>query len=238
MSKSARLIVNADDFGRSAGINEGVVRARESGIVTSASLMTRWPASAPAASYARAQSGMGLGLHLDLGEWAFRGGAWVPLYETVDLEDGAAVRAEVDRQIASFRDLAGRNPSHLDSHQHVHLREPVRTVILEAARRLSIPLRQFTPDVRYCGQFYGQTAEGEPLPENITVDSLLRILAELPAGFTELACHPGLRVDFDTMYRQERAHEVSVLCDPRVRDAIEARGIRLATFRDATPGTT
>ncbi len=234
---SRRLIVNADDFGRSAGVNEGVAHARERGIVTSASLMTRWPASAPAASYARGQAGMSLGLHLDLGEWAFRGGSWVPLYEVVDLEDGAAVRAEVDRQIAAFRALVGGDPSHLDSHQHVHLREPARTVILEAARRLSVPLRHFAPGVWHCGQFYGQTAEGEPLPENITVDNLLAILSELPPGLTEVGCHPGLRDDFDTMYGRERAREVSVLCDPRVREAIEARGVSLVNFRDAGPAT-
>jgi chitin disaccharide deacetylase len=237
MKVSRRLIVNADDFGRSAGVNEGVARAREHGIVTSASLMIRWPASGPAASYARGQAGMSLGLHLDLGEWAFRGGSWVSLYEIVDLEDGGAVSAEVERQIAAFRAFAGREPTHLDSHQHVHLREPARTVILEAAGRLSVPLRHFAPAVRHCGRFYGQTSEGEPLPENITVESLLTLLSELPPGLTELGCHPGLRADFDTMYGRERAREVAVLCDPRVREAIEARGISLATFRDAEAAT-
>jgi chitin disaccharide deacetylase len=234
---SRRLIVNADDFGRSAGVNDGIARAREEGIVTSASLMTRWPSSAAAASYIRAKPGMSLGLHIDLGEWAFRGGSWVPLHEVVDLEDGAAVRAEVETQIAAFRGLTGGDPSHLDSHQHVHLREPARTVILEAARRLSVPLRHFSPAVRYCGRFYGQTSEGEPLPRNITVDNLRTILAELPPGWTELGCHPALRDDFDTMYRRERAREVSVLCDPRIREAIEVSGISLGTFRDATAAT-
>ncbi|PYS69828.1 MAG: hypothetical protein DMF73_14065 [Acidobacteria bacterium] len=47
------LIVNADDFGQSPGINRGVIEAHENGIVTSASLMVRWPAAAEAAQYAR-----------------------------------------------------------------------------------------------------------------------------------------------------------------------------------------
>jgi hypothetical protein len=61
------LIVNADDFGLSGGVNAGIMAAHEHGIVTSASLMVRWPAARYAAGHPR----MSLGLHLDLGEWAF-----------------------------------------------------------------------------------------------------------------------------------------------------------------------
>jgi predicted glycoside hydrolase/deacetylase ChbG (UPF0249 family) len=43
------LIVNADDFGQSAGINRGIIAAHEQGMVTSASLMVRWPAAHEAA---------------------------------------------------------------------------------------------------------------------------------------------------------------------------------------------
>jgi predicted glycoside hydrolase/deacetylase ChbG (UPF0249 family) len=62
------LIVNADDFGQSDGINQGVVKAYERGIVTSASLMVRWPTASAAAVYARAHPDLSLGLHIDLGE--------------------------------------------------------------------------------------------------------------------------------------------------------------------------
>ncbi len=48
------LIVNADDFGLSEGVNRGIIRAHEQGIVTSASLMVRGAAAAEAARYARA----------------------------------------------------------------------------------------------------------------------------------------------------------------------------------------
>src|SRR3712207_7572277 len=75
------LIVNADDFGRSFGVNRGIIEAHENGIVTSASLMVRWPAAAAAAAYAKERPGLGLGLHLDLGEWAYKAGAWPAVYE-------------------------------------------------------------------------------------------------------------------------------------------------------------
>lgn len=56
MSTSAQsrfLIVNADDFGQSPGVNRGIIEAHEHGIVTSASLMVRWPAATEAAAYGR-----------------------------------------------------------------------------------------------------------------------------------------------------------------------------------------
>src|SRR5215831_3654590 len=78
-----QLIVNADDFGQSPGVNRGIIQAHERGIVTSASLMVRWRAAAEAAAYARAHPRLGLGLHVDLGEWEYRDGDWTMLYQLV-----------------------------------------------------------------------------------------------------------------------------------------------------------
>jgi predicted glycoside hydrolase/deacetylase ChbG (UPF0249 family) len=224
------LIVNADDFGQSPGINRGIIEAHEGGIVTSASLMVRWPTTAEAAAYSREHPRLGLGLHFDLGEWAYRGGTWMPVYEVAPTDDLTAVAEEATRQLAAFRRLVSRDPTHLDSHQHVHRREPVRSVLIRIARRLAVPLRQHSPSVRYCGEFYGRTAKGLPLPSAISVDGLIKILAALPPGVTELACHPGAGDDLETGYREERANEVEVLCDPRVRGAIVAEGIELWSF--------
>jgi predicted glycoside hydrolase/deacetylase ChbG (UPF0249 family) len=226
------LIVNADDFGQSYGVNRGIVKAHRCGIVTSASLMVRWPAAHEAVAYAREHPSLSLGVHIDLGEKVFRAGEWVSLYTVVPLQDAAAITAEVSRQLEVFRRLIGRDPSHLDSHQHVHLREPVRTVLIEVARQLDIPLRHCSPDVCYRGGFYGQTAEGASLPDAISVDGLLHILKTLPSGYTELGCHPADGCDLNTMYRHERLEELRVLCDPSVRAAIKTMGIELRSFKN------
>ena len=232
MTTTIYLIVNADDFGQSDGINRGIIAAHEQGIVTSASFMTRWPAAAAAAAYARHHPRLSLGLHVDICEWAYRNECWVPLYEVIPLSDSAAVSDEVWRQIEAFRRLVGREPTHLDSHQHVHLREPLRTVLTRVAEQLAIPLRHASPGVCYCGSFYGQTAQGVPLPEAISVAGLLHTLETLAPGLTELGCHPGSDNDLDTMYSSERIQEVKVLCDPRVRAAIATLGIELCSFHD------
>jgi predicted glycoside hydrolase/deacetylase ChbG (UPF0249 family) len=224
------LIVNADDFGLSAGINQGIRRAHEKGIVTSASLMVRGPAAIEAAQYARAHGELSVGLHVDLGEWSCFTGEWRQVYEVVPVTDADAVAEEVERQLRVFRELMGRDPTHLDSHQHVHRDEPVRSIVLREASRLGAPLRSFDNQIRYRGNFYGQGNKGYPSPDGITVESLVRLIADLPPGITELGCHPGYPDGLVSMYKEERLVECQSLCDPRVRAAIETGQIGLCSF--------
>ena len=227
-----RLIVNADDFGLSRGVNDGILQSHERGIVTSTSLMVRAPFAGEAVERAAMHPSLSIGLHLDLGEWAFRSDTWVPLYEVVSLSDRDAVTTEVHRQMEAFVGLVGNKPTHVDSHQHVHAREPVRSVASDLAAQLGVPLRHVTPQVRYCGQFYGQTTDGTTLADSITPEAIMGIISSLAPGTTELACHPGYAGDLDTMYREERAAEVAVLCDPRVREALDAARVELVSFGD------
>ena len=226
------LIVNADDFGRSAGINRGVVRGHTDGIVTSASAMVRWSAAKEAAVIASAHPALSVGLHLDLAEWVYTEGEWRLVYEVVSREAASVVR-ELERQLERFRVLFGREPTHLDSHQHVHRDEPVRSILVETGRRLGIPVRDCTPEIQYRGGFYGQTGKGEPLPDEISVESLLRILRSLEAGVTELSCHPAAEPERESAYAAERPDELRALCDLRVRHAVCERGIELRSFSDA-----
>ncbi|MEX0802236.1 MAG: ChbG/HpnK family deacetylase [Candidatus Binatia bacterium] len=233
MNTDKYLIVNADDFGQSPGINRGIIEAHEHGIVTSASLMTRWGAAGEAAIYARQHPQLSVGLHLDLGEWIYRAGDWVPLYTVIPVDDQLAVEREISRQLEVFHHLMGKHPVHINSHQHIHMREPVRSVALKVCHDLGIPLRNLCPEVHYFTKFYGQTAEGLPLPTHISLDWLIEILSTLlPAGWTVLTCHPGYVDDIKTMYRQERSEELRVLCNPRIQAVIDALGIKLCSFND------
>jgi predicted glycoside hydrolase/deacetylase ChbG (UPF0249 family) len=230
MNDARFLIVNADDFGLSRGVNEGVAVACERGIVTSASLMVRSPFAAEAIRIASDHPKLSLGLHVDLIEWAYRDGAWVSVYQVVDLKDPSAVAAEVAHQLDAFRRLVGRDPTHLDSHQHVHRKEPVKSVMLALARDLAVPLRQFSPSVVFRGDFYGQTRTGLAIPGAVSVERLIEVLKSLTSGISELVCHPGLGRDLASIYNKERAEEVQALCDPRVWETLGAEGITLGNF--------
>ncbi|MEK6250824.1 MAG: ChbG/HpnK family deacetylase [Actinomycetota bacterium] len=229
------LIVNADDFGRSPGVNRGVIRCHEEGIVTSASLMVRWPHAEEAAAYAR-RSSLGVGLHLDLGDWAYRDGRWRAYYEVLQEESAEAVALELTSQLEGFERMVGRPPDHLDSHQHVHRDEPVRAELLALGERLGVPVREASPGITYSGVFYGQDAKGIPVPEAITVEALVAAIESLPPGITELACHPAATSDHDSTYGEERIKEAEVLCDPRVCAAIDRCGIVLESFAGARTG--
>lgn len=224
------LIVNADDFGMSPGVNAGIIEAHEHGIVTSTSLMVRWPAAAQAAEYAQTHTRLSVGLHVDLGEWTFAEEEWRPAYQVVPVDDAMAVAEEIARQLAAFRKLMRREPTHLDSHQHVHHSEPIASILQEEARKLGLVLRATDPQVRYCGDFYGQASKGYPYPEGISVEGLLKVLRKLPRGCTELGCHPAKPADVEGMYRRERETECATLCDPRVRAALQSEGITLCSF--------
>jgi predicted glycoside hydrolase/deacetylase ChbG (UPF0249 family) len=232
MSVDRILIVNADDFGQSPGANAGVIEAHERGIVTSASMMVCWPAATEAADYARARPSLSIGLHLDLGQWTFAEGEWTADYERVPLSNPDEVEREVRRQLRLFRELVGRDPTHLDSHQHVHRDEPAESVMARLASELGVVLRDRSSRVRYCGEFYGQTGTGEPFPEGISLEHLVELIETLPAGITELACHPGSGLGADAVYGRERERELAALCDPRARAAIEREGIVLRSFTD------
>jgi predicted glycoside hydrolase/deacetylase ChbG (UPF0249 family) len=224
-----RLIVNADDFGHSAPVNLGVVEAFERGIVTSTSLMVDGDAADDAVAYAREHPQLGVGLHLDLGEWEYRDGdGWLARREVLESD----LEAEVRRQLDRFRLLVGRPPTHIDSHQHRHLRDTARTIVAAAGRELDAPVRRLDPRVRYCGDFYGQTATGEPLSHLITPEALIGALERLDPGVSELGCHPGRGPVPDSSYSAEREVELAALCAPSVAEAVARLGITLCSFAD------
>lgn len=225
------LIINADDFGMSASVNRGIIKAHEDGVVTSASLMVRREAAAEASAYARTHPNLSVGLHVDLGEWIFQDEEWQPLYSVVDLASRMAVRDEVERQLRAFRDLVGANPTHIDSHQHVHREGAAQFVLVNVARRLGVPLRHFSDTVRYCGEFYGQEKYGVDAEQAITVAGFLDLVPRLPVGVTELCCHPGDEEQPGEQYGSARPKELATLCDPRVRASLDQHGIALRSFR-------
>jgi predicted glycoside hydrolase/deacetylase ChbG (UPF0249 family) len=231
MDSVTSLIVNADDFGYSRGVNRGILEAHERGIVTSASLMVDGPAAAEAAAYARDRPELSVGLHVELEGWRTRPGRR-RLLPGREVRLHRAASADLQRQLELFRRLVGADPTHLDSHKHRHREDLFRSIFMEVASGLAVPLRHFDPVIRFCGDFYGQIDAGRPNPEAIAPDALVRLLEGLPPLVTELCCHPGYADGLRAWYREERVQEVRTLCDPRVRATIDRLGIRLISFRE------
>lgn len=225
MTGAARnLIVNADDFGASEGINRGIVQAHTDGVVTSTSLMVHGAAVREAVALAREHPALAVGLHWDLDA----GGI-----SRVDIGDPAAVRSELEDQLARFEVIMGRPPTHVDSHHHVHLRGEVQPVAVELAGSLGVPLRRLG-QVVFVGGFYGQWEWQVTDLQHVSPEFLIWLLRnEVGEGWTEIGCHPGyVTGDFTSAYLEEREAELRTLTDPRVLEEIDALGIRLASYAD------
>jgi chitin disaccharide deacetylase len=148
-----RLIVNADDFGFTAGVNRAIVEAHTRGIVTSTTLMASGPAFNDAVRLARETPRLDVGCHLvlidgepvldavrlptitsrDSGTGRFRDGLKsFAARALTNRFDPAEIEAEASAQIRKIQS-AGINVSHVDSHKHTHLFPAVLGPVLRAA---------------------------------------------------------------------------------------------------------
>ena len=219
-----RLIFNADDFGFADGVNRAIVDCHVRGVVTSTSLMVTGRAVDQAVALSREHPGLAIGLHWDvLGEDE----------RDFDTSDVAAARDEFARQLEEFERLLGRLPTHVDSHRHVHREEHLMPVFRELVEPLGVPLRD-AGEVAFVGGFYAQWEWKVTNLEYVSVPFLERMIREeAREGWTEFSCHPGyVTPDWSAVYMSEREEEVRTLTDPRVRAAIDAEGIELASYAD------
>jgi predicted glycoside hydrolase/deacetylase ChbG (UPF0249 family) len=153
---SRRLIINADDFGLTPGINRAILEGHTSGIITSATLMANSAAFVGAAGIARHHRSLRVGCHTVLVD----GAPVAPAEKVRSLLDHdkefhrglatfarLAIRGGFDAEeleaeaTAQFRKLqsAGIAPTHFDSHKHAHMFPAVLRPLLRAARACGIP---------------------------------------------------------------------------------------------------
>lgn len=221
----ARLIINADDFGSTQGINRAIADCHRAGTVTSASLMGTGKAAGHAVEIARELPSLSLGLHW-VGD---RDGVAI-----VDMEDRSVISWELERQIVLFEELVGRPPTHLDSHHHLHLADPAREVFAQVGAALGVPVRG-DGSVRYVGGFYGQWEHEVTNLEHVSVRALEGILRDEldDQGWTEIGCHPGyVTPELRSAYAHEREAEVRTLTSPRIRQLIAELEIELGSYAD------
>jgi predicted glycoside hydrolase/deacetylase ChbG (UPF0249 family) len=219
---SRLVIVNADDFGASSGVNRGIVQCHTAGIVTSTSLMVTGAAAEQACALAEQNPGLAVGLHWDaIGEDE----------REFDFGDQRAVRDEFEAQLQRFFALMGRAPTHVDSHRHMHLQAGLKPLFEQLVAPLGVPLRG-DGRVTFIGGFYGQWEWGVTELEHVSVAALQGILRdEVGAGWTEISCHPGyITPDYRTTYAHEREAEIKTLTDPLIRQTVDELGIELHSY--------
>lgn len=252
-----QLIVNADDFGFTRDVNQGIVEAHLRGILTSTTLMATGAAFDDAVRLAKATPTLDIGCHLVLvGDPGFPPTV-AKLVAAVAL-GRIRIYDELARQVRRILD-AGLAPTHLDTHKHTHLLPPV----LEAVARISEEFR--IPWVRRPFDFPGQPGgigwknrlmhlrapgfartlarhgcrstdwfSGFRMTGAYDAATLAAVIRALPEGSTEFMCHPGILgtdlAQSRTRLKQSRQAELVALTSPQASTAIQETGVRLTGF--------
>jgi predicted glycoside hydrolase/deacetylase ChbG (UPF0249 family) len=212
------LITNADDFGFTRDVNQGIVHAHQHGILTATTLMATGAAFDHAVALARENPELDVGIHLVL-----VGGPGYPasvsgLLKAISLRR-IPIREKLLEQVHRILE-AGLRPTHLDTHKHTHLLPPVLDVVASIAQEFRIPWvrRPFDLPVSSGGiswktrlasksfgfvrsRFQAKLAKhhcrttdhfaGFQLTGRYRAAELSKLIRGLPEGTTEFMCHPG-----------------------------------------------
>ena len=250
-----RLVINADDFGFTRDVNEGIVHAHREGVLTSTTLMANGDAFDDAVRLAKQTPTLDIGAHLVL----VQGNSLLdgrPLPETpgqllgVLARRGLNVYGELKAQIERIR-AAGIRISHLDSHKHTHLVPSVFKAVVKLAAEFGIPwvrlpldttVRLGKPLTATGNRYYRRLTRGAnvkftdhflgfELTGSLSEATMARALDHIEEGFTEFMCHPGYLGDelkqARTRLKESRLIELKALTSPRIRQIIAEKQIQL-----------
>ncbi|MHC1710735.1 MAG: carbohydrate deacetylase [Solidesulfovibrio sp.] len=243
-----RLFVNADDFGLTEGVSRGILEAMAAGVVGGTTAMVCPNGSMERLSrFGPAIAGR-VGLHLQLtgGRPCLSPGE-IPTLVTgdglfprkkiavVDVNP-EEVRREWRAQLARFR-AAGFEPSHLDTHHHIHKRPEVFPVFVELAQELGVPARAVSDDMRQAlllaGVPHADVCVTRFFGEKLSSDAFLSLVDAAFAalggrGTVEIMTHPGQSdalLSAISSYDAGRAEELRVFTEPGLPSALASRGV-------------
>jgi len=239
-----KLIINADDFGYSNGVNYGIIAAHKYGPVTSTTLMVTMPGVAHAVELMKENPGLAVGLHLNISlgtpltmgktliakDGCFIKPSKLPADHEYDLDE---LKAEVYAQYDKFIELTGKKPSHLDSHLATHdIVEPMKKASSMLAVEKGIPLRNIplshTKNVKFIQHRSFNAKPG--------LDYILDNLDEIVKyDFVELMCHPAYIDTYlleNSSYNMQRIEELEFLLSKGLQERFKEKGIVMSTYFD------
>jgi predicted glycoside hydrolase/deacetylase ChbG (UPF0249 family) len=217
---SRKLVVNADDFGFTRDVNQGIVEAHRDGILTATTLMATGDAFDDAVLLAKETPTLDVGCHLVLVGSAGLPSS-VPKLLTAILLGRIRVYEKLARQVQRIMD-AGIVPTHLDTHKHTHLFPPVLEAVARISEEFGVPWVRRPFDfpmeagVRMAGWSKRAVSgsfgivrgrfervltrhgckstdhfAGFKLTGKYNAGDLAALIRALPEGSTEFMCHPG-----------------------------------------------
>ena len=242
--KMKYLIVNADDFGLSDYINEGIIKAHKAGAITNATLMIMREYKREAVRLARENPSLCVGLHLDLDELLGGTEGGPERFEMGKISEALSdrrffreVESEIEAQIRDFKNT-GLELTHIDGHHHLHAVPEIFSLIVKKMVRHGIKTIRFSrefdlikyPPIRWSEEFF-QEMRGLLKKNDIkAADHFVTgwqsyDLKDIRDGVTELMVHPGTKEEW-------RVKELETLMSPEWMEALKANDIKLISFKD------
>lgn len=230
-----RLIINADDFGLSEGVNRGIINCFQEGILTSTSIMVNQPCLKHAYKLWKENRGLAVGLHLTLDRGkALTGissltdseGNFLEMSQLIDLGKESDFRREIKAQLEKYNDVFGCDPSHIDSHNHIHLYNPT---VLRALKNIA---SEFGLKYRRQKNLLDKFSD-----EGTTLERLIALLNEKKyedIEYIELLTRPSYidkKLLENSDYTESREKEMKILISPEFKSFVKDRFI-LQTYRD------
>lgn len=243
------LIINADDFGYSEGINFGIVSAHRKGILTSTTMLANMPGFEHGINLVQNYPNLGIGVHLTLtcGKPLLNDVPSItdnnsfhplPFYEEVFSINTDDVYREWKAQIEKILQ-AGIKPTHLDSHHHVNSFIPIKEVFVELAQEYNLPVRnnfEMVSNVKTTNRFsldFDQLADEKEIWKPLTIKNLIQDCKKYHS--VECMCHPGFIdqvVLANSGLRNLRARTCNELQNKEYKKLFEENNIKLGTYRD------
>lgn len=203
------LIVNADDFGYSYGVNKGIIEAHTEGIVTSTSVMVDAIAAGEAANLSKYPN-LSVGIHLIL-------------------NDSDDFEYEINRQTEKFKQITGRTPSHIDPHKS-HSWAPGRRAEVAAFLKQQRILFRYSGDHNYINSYIASRTDGD-----VSIARLKKSLDEAVDGLNELMCHVGYADDYlmdHSSYNTYREQELQAISSNEIKEYIAQNNIQLVNWNN------
>jgi predicted glycoside hydrolase/deacetylase ChbG (UPF0249 family) len=250
---SKYLIVNADDYGIAASVSQGIREAHQRGIVTSTTVMIGMDNAEEAVQQALKETpNLALGLHVAVAGKGIKPvlsadeipsllrsdglfydhPAWVEAASSFSADE---MSREINAQFDRFVALAGKLPTHLDSHYHATYYHPASVEAMRSlALKHNLPMRHHRGVGEATVEGIAHPAAFYELEHHKPIDVLLDFLKTLPDGdIIELCCHPGYSndtlIELDN-WTTVREIEIAYLTDPRLKEVIESEQLTLCNF--------
>lgn len=230
-----KLIVNADDFGYSRGINYGIIDAHKNGIVNSATMMMNMPGVTHAVELAKANPKLQVGIHLvltcgkplltDVPSLVNENGSFKRLSEFKEQREISLdeLAKEWCAQIDKFLET-GLTPTHFDSHHHVHTIPAFLPVVQMLAKKYDLSARRFSMDAVEGVAAFSDVFLHDFYGEGVTYDYFEKLVTRVRIGQTvEVMCHPGYLdhgILSGSSYAEDRVRETDILTSINLPEGI------------------